>query len=208
MSVNPDHGPHRRPVGGAGPRVSSSGAVRWARATLARYAGRGQRSTLGVAHERSVARSTLSLSALSNLSSSLPAVAAFPAAGTTPAKTGRGLARSGQTRLERSLHRRQLQFGEKRGSAVGPTRRGKGSKIMAISDGHGLPVACSIASASPHETQLVEATLEQRFTRAKPERMIGDRAYDSDPLDQRLRQKHRIRLIAPHKYVRRRQNTQ
>jgi len=38
--------------------------------------------------------------------------------------------------------------------------------------------------------------------------MIGDRAYDSDPLDRRLRQRHGIRLIAPHKCVRRRQNTQ
>jgi len=79
---------------------------------------------------------------------------------------------------------------------------------MTIADRHGLPVACSIASASPHETRLVEATVEQRFTRAKPERMIGDSAYDSDPLDQRLREKHRIRLIAPHKRNRRRKNTQ
>src|SRR6266852_6185924 len=31
---------------------------------------------------------------------------------------------------------------------------------------------------------------------------------DRDPLDQRLRQKHRIRLIAPHKYNRYRKNTQ
>ena len=38
--------------------------------------------------------------------------------------------------------------------------------------------------------------------------MIGDRAYDSDPLDQRLRKQHRIRLIAPHKFNRRRKNTQ
>ena len=38
--------------------------------------------------------------------------------------------------------------------------------------------------------------------------MIGDRAYDCDPLDQRLRQKHRIQLIAPHKYNRRRKSTQ
>src|ERR1700688_4897428 len=79
---------------------------------------------------------------------------------------------------------------------------------MAIADRHGLPIACSIASASPHETNLVEATIEQRFTRAKPKRMIGDRAYDCDPLDQRLLQKHRIRLIAQHKYNRRRKNTQ
>jgi len=79
---------------------------------------------------------------------------------------------------------------------------------MAIADRHGFPIACSIASASPHETKLVEATIEQRFTRAKPERMIGDRAYDCDPLDQRLQQKHGIQLIAPHKHNRRRKSTQ
>jgi len=38
--------------------------------------------------------------------------------------------------------RRQFQFGEK-GAAIGPTRRGKGSKIMAIADRHGLPIACT-----------------------------------------------------------------
>jgi transposase len=38
--------------------------------------------------------------------------------------------------------------------------------------------------------------------------MIGDRAYDSDPLDQRLRHKYGIRLIAPHTSIRRRKNTQ
>jgi len=79
---------------------------------------------------------------------------------------------------------------------------------MAIADRQGLPVACSIASASPHETKLVEATVAQRFTQAKPGRMIGDRAYDCDSLDRRLRQKYRIRLIALHKHNRRRKNTQ
>lgn len=38
--------------------------------------------------------------------------------------------------------------------------------------------------------------------------MIGDRAYDSDPLDQRLQKNHGIRLIAPHKFNRRRKRTQ
>ena len=37
--------------------------------------------------------------------------------------------------------------------------------------------------------------------------MIGDRAYDSDALDQRLRQKG-VRLIAPHKHNRSRAKTQ
>jgi hypothetical protein len=38
--------------------------------------------------------------------------------------------------------------------------------------------------------------------------MIGDRAYDCDPRVQCPRQKYRIRLIAPHKYNRRRKSAQ
>lgn len=34
--------------------------------------------------------------------------------------------------------------------------------------------------------------------------MIGDRAYDSDPLDAQLQQQHGLRLIAPHTRQRRR----
>ena len=75
---------------------------------------------------------------------------------------------------------------------------------MAIADRHGLPVAVCVASASPFETQLVEATLQQCFTRAKPQRLIGDRAYDSDPLDRVLWRKYRIRMIAPNRRNRRR----
>jgi hypothetical protein len=68
---------------------------------------------------------------------------------------------------------------------------------MAISDGHGLPLAVHVASASPHETKLVEATLEERFFADLPERLIGDRAYDSDRLDERLMQHYGIEMIAP-----------
>ena len=207
-SVNPRHGPHRRPVGGVGTTVSSETPGRWARSAVARYARGAQRGLLGFTHGRSLARSASSLSSLADRSSPFPAVAALRTAQRIAAETGGGSARPWPPGFERSIYRCELQFGEKRGAAVGPTRRGKGSKIMAIADRHGLPVACSVASASPHETKLVEATVEQRFTRAKPARMIGDRAYDSDPLDQRLRQKHHIRLIAPHRYIRRRKSTQ
>jgi len=74
---------------------------------------------------------------------------------------------------------------------------------MAIADRHGLPLALGISSASPHESRLVEATLEARFCQATPPRLIGDKAYDSDPLDQRLRQHHGVELIAPHRVPRR-----
>ncbi len=202
------HGSDRRPVGDSRTGIPTEATVRLAGTTLARHAVGAQWRALDSAHRRPVARTSVQVSALSDLSSAFPILAAFGVADPRAAKTGRGLTRPRPDRSVGNLHRRQLQFGEKRGAAVGPTRRGKGSKIMAIADRHGLPVACSIASASPHETRLVEATVEQRFTRAKPERMIGDSAYDSDPLDQRLREKHRIRLIAPHKRNRRRKNTQ
>ena len=78
---------------------------------------------------------------------------------------------------------------------------------MAISDGHGLPLAVHVASASPHETKLVEPTIERCFLAETPERLIGDRAYDSDPLDQKLRHQG-IQLIAPHKYNRRKPRSQ
>ena len=193
------YGPHRRPVGGARSVVSSKAAGRWPRPAVARDSRSAERSIVGPTHRRSLARSTFSLSAISNLSSSLPTVAAFWAAHKAAAETGGRFARPRETRPERVLHRRQLQFGEKRGSAVGPTRRGKGSKIMAIADRYGLPVAVHVASASPNEATLVEATLERRFLREAPERLIGDKAYDSDPLDQRVHQQFGVALIAPHR---------
>ncbi len=69
---------------------------------------------------------------------------------------------------------------------------------MAIGDRHGLPVAVHVASASPHEVTLVDATLAARFLHELPARLIGDKAYDSDRLDQHLAAEYEIELIAPH----------
>jgi transposase len=69
---------------------------------------------------------------------------------------------------------------------------------MAIADRTGLPVAITIASASPHEVTLVEQTLNASFLPDNPARLIGDAAYDSDPLDQALADCG-ITLIAPHR---------
>ena len=61
---------------------------------------------------------------------------------------------------------------------VGATKRGKGTKVMAISDSLGIPVAINIASASPHEVTLAEQTISKCFVAdEKPERLVGDRAY-------------------------------
>jgi len=105
------------------------------------------------------------------------------------------------------LYRRHFHNGEKRGFRVGKTKRGKGTKLMAVADSAGLPVAIYAESAAPHEVRLVEQTLCARFTDQRPEKLIGDKAYDSDPLDERLA-RFEIELIAPHKTNRKKPKTQ
>ena len=90
---------------------------------------------------------------------------------------------------------------------MGKTKRGKGTKLLAVADGFGLPLAVYTESASPHEVKLVERTVTERFTEERPQKMIGDKAYDSDPLDKELK-KLDIELIAPHKQNRKRAKTQ
>ena len=70
---------------------------------------------------------------------------------------------------------------------------------MGIADGNGLPLALRAESASPAEVTLVEATLEERAVADVPERLIGDKAYDSDRLDERLMDGYGIEMIAPNK---------
>jgi transposase len=51
--------------------------------------------------------------------------------------------------------------------------------------------------------KLVEQTLEQRFVADVPQRLIGDKAYDSDGLDHQLMGSYGIEMIAPNKANRR-----
>jgi transposase len=96
------------------------------------------------------------------------------------------------------LHRRQLFSGQKGGFKVGKTKRGKGCKIMAIGDAHGLPIAIHTEAASPAEVTLVEATLRQGFLDEKPACLIADKAYDSDGLREQLLEQEII-LLSPHR---------
>jgi transposase len=107
--------------------------------------------------------------------------------------------------MGRNLPGWQLRPSEKRGSAVGKTKRGKGTKWMVLADGEGVPLGVRLESASPSEVTLAEATLAEIHVpqpkgrpRQKPERVIADRGYDSDPLRERL-QKRGIELIAPYR---------
>lgn len=75
---------------------------------------------------------------------------------------------------------------------------------MAIADRAGLPIAACISSASPAEVTLVDATLDSGFLDVEPEVLIGDKAYDSDPLDEHLLQTRGVKMVAPNRRNRKR----
>lgn len=89
------------------------------------------------------------------------------------------------------------------GDGVGCTKAGKGVKIMVLVDARGLPVAVNTSSASPHESKLVQHLFDFMLTTLTPDRLIGDKAYDSDALDEELAT-HGTDLIAPHRSNRKR----
>ena len=78
---------------------------------------------------------------------------------------------------------------------------------MAIVDRHGLPLSVSTHAANHHEVRLVQLCFDFYMIEAKPENLIGDRAYDSDPLDEQLR-RDGIEMIAPHRSNRSKPATQ
>ena len=84
------------------------------------------------------------------------------------------------------------------GDGIGPTRRGKGVKILAIVDRHGFPLSVSSHAANHHEVTFVQLSFDFSMLEAKPEHRIGDRACASDGLDDDLK-RDRVTLIAPHR---------
>ena len=70
---------------------------------------------------------------------------------------------------------------------------------MVVASGEGLPVGVHVASASPHETTLIEATLDEAtLPEGGNHPLVADRAYDSDPLRDRL-VKRGLELVCPHR---------
>lgn len=91
------------------------------------------------------------------------------------------------------------------GDGVGLTKAGKGVKIMVLVDARGLPVAVDTSSATPHESKLVQGLFDFMLTSVTPDRVVGDKAYDSDALDDMLAAQG-TDLIAPHRSSRRPEN--
>lgn len=69
---------------------------------------------------------------------------------------------------------------------------------MLMVDGEGTPLSAFTASAAVNEVQSIEPLVDERLTRRKPERLLYDKAADSDPLRESLEVRG-ILLICPHR---------
>src|SRR5450755_2626860 len=170
----------------------------WARTTLEQSAQGFQWDLVDFAHWSALAGSAGALRGVSNGASALSALAQARSDRSGAARLGQRFTQTRRTRSLRVFHGRQLFSGQKGGAKVGNTKRGKGSKIMAIGDAHGLPIAIHTETAAPAEVNLVEATLSKLLVPEKPMRIIADKAYDSDPLREQLLEEE-ILLVVPHR---------
>ena len=190
----------QRTVGSRGNHPAGrSGTTRWTRSTVERSTQSTQRNTVGVAHRCTLERLATTIRSVPNRASAVPELGGLWSLRESSLGLGPTPPRGRRLRSQRVLCGRDLCSGQKRGRLVGKTKRGKGTKIMGIADSHGLPLALRTESASPAEVKLVSQTLEQRVVNEAPERLIGDKAYDSDGLDEELREEYGTEMIAPHR---------
>ena len=167
-----------------------------------------KRDIMDIKNRRTLEGSAQQISTIPDMPQALPKMDKARRLSENSSGAGRRPLRTRKDRHTRGVHRWELCSGKKRGLAVGKTKRGKGTKIMAIADTSGFPVSAYIESASPHEVKLVEETIDNSFTPYAPDKLIGDKAYDSDPLDDKLMHERCIEMIAPHKRNRKKAKTQ
>lgn len=79
---------------------------------------------------------------------------------------------------------------------MGPTKKGKGTKIMVATDKQGIPLTGIIASASISEYRLLLPTIDTLSIAKRPlheikktKTLIADRGYDADWVRKKLREK-------------------
>lgn len=113
-------------------------------------------------------------------------------------------------RLLKTLDRRQLldwsqaigdgtfSPAKKGGLEVGKTKKGKGTKIMLMTDGKGLPVSAFTTSAQDAEVNTIETLVDIQVAGHRPQRLLYDKAADADWLRDALQQRG-IEQITPHR---------
>jgi len=203
------YGHYKRTMATDCPVYSEAQSTAWKiRQTTTKSKRCSQRNSLDFANRSPMGGYAGSVSAKKHLPSTFPAVDKIGGLCQDTHGIGQGFERPRRYRPERRFYRWDFCSCKKRGDGVGKTKKGKGTKIMGITDAFGLPIAIDATSAKPHEVKLVDTTLDACFLENVPEKIIGDRAYDSDKLDKQLAEERGVEMIAPHRTNRRKAPTQ
>jgi hypothetical protein len=88
--------------------------------------------------------------------------------------------------LERAFMDVTFAGAEKGASPSVPPVVAWGAKIIAVEAGNSLPVAISVASASPVECHVVKCVRAGSFLDQLRARLVGDKVYAPDPFDRTL----------------------
>jgi transposase len=186
-------------VESVGAASEAEGEARWKGTASRRYASGAEWSSVDSWYRSAVAGAAEEVSTVPDLPSTLSAMGTIRCAGEGAEEAGAIVEGRRTTEFGGGFHRRHIRGSEKRGLGIGPTKRGKGTKITAITVGDSIPIAVSVQAATPHESQLVEEALGHSFLDELPQRLIGDKAYDSDGLDRQMQEQYGIEVIAPHR---------
>ena len=201
---------HRTAVGSDPEFVAGAPTQHGARTTGSRQSSLCRRHPVGAAQRRPVARFAAPVSQPGDLLATVAALGRARGLVAGLARIARHAGRARALALGRDFPGCHLLSGQKRGSAVGKTKRGKGTKAVVLADGKGIPLGVFLTSATPNEVTLAEPTLAavrvprrgRGRPRMRPRRIIADRGYDSDPLRRRFRRRG-IELIVPYRCNRR-----
>ncbi len=103
-----------------------------------------------------------------------------------------------QGKLDLTQSNLDATFAPAKGSwaGVGNTRKGKGTKIEIVSEGHSIPLSVTVASANEAEITLAEPTVKsiripkrRGRPQTRPELVCADKAYDSMAFRRALRKR-------------------
>jgi transposase len=90
---------------------------------------------------------------------------------------------------------------------VGKTKKGKGTKLMLMTDAQGIPISAFTTSAQTAEVNTIETLVDIQVAGKRPKRLLYDKAADADWLRDAL-QRRGIEQITPHRKGRRKPSRQ
>jgi transposase len=90
---------------------------------------------------------------------------------------------------------------------VGKTKKGKGTKLMLMTDAQGIPISAFTTSAQTAEVNTIETLVDIQVAGKRPKRLLYDKAADADWLRDAL-QRRGIEQITPHRKGRRKSSRQ